>query len=654
MMRLGTSLMVVAALVQLPTHDGNRPARSELVAVANDNRMAAGQRVGDTLQLRLAVTPASWPIFGDSAAPLRVLAFAEEGKAPSIPGPLVRVKVGTPIHAMVRNTLDDTLVLHGMGEPGSLDSLTILPQSTRDIRFVASREGTRQYWATSAAAQRAIPLRIRNGDLAGLFRPREDSQLAGAIVVDALGRVPNDRVFVLTEMAAYPPTAAGGAQAERHGLPAREFTALNGRSWPNTERLQYALGDSVRWRIVNATFQTHPMHLHGFYFRVDGRGSVRTGVDSTYAPEQRRMAVTEPIGMGESIAMVWAPDRPGGWIFHCHLTIHVAKLPPTGDEAAFEFPALHDHGDPDRHVESGMNGMVLGINVVGKETTPSMARPARQLRLFVQSDSAPTDTLRRFGYVLQRGAEPARDSLENPGPVLVLTRGEPTSIQVVNRSSEPAAVHWHGIELDSYYDGAVGWGGLPGRLAPAIRPDSSFDVRITPKRAGTFMYHTHFNELGQQLGGLVGALVVLEPGEKWEPARDLVLLVSDSTAQLPVINGSSAPPTKVLQVGTKYRLRIGDIAVYNQELFVRLRRDSSVVSWRPLAKDGFTLPASQATARPSEFRIASGETADFELTPDMPGELALEIATKFPGPFAKPFRLKVQATMRFRVESGTP
>jgi FtsP/CotA-like multicopper oxidase with cupredoxin domain len=161
-----------------------------------------------------------------------------------------------------------------------------------------------------------------------------------------------------------------------------------------------------------------------------------------------------------------------------------------------------------------MNGMVLGIIVSGNEKTPSTRAAAHHLRLFVQSDSTPNDTLRRFGYILQRGADPAKDSLENPGPVLVPTRGVPTSIEVVNRSTEPAAVHWHGIELESYYDGAVGWGGTPGRLASAVRPGSSFEARMTPKRAGTFMYHTHFNELAQQFGGLVGAIVVLEPGEK--------------------------------------------------------------------------------------------------------------------------------------------
>jgi FtsP/CotA-like multicopper oxidase with cupredoxin domain len=196
---------------------------------------------------------------------------------------------------------------------------------------------------------------------------------------------------------------------------------------------------------------------------------------------------------------------------------------------------------------------------------------------------------------------------------------------VVNRSGEPTAVHWHGIELESYYDGVAGWSGTPGRTAPAIRPGERFEVRLTPRRAGTFMYHTHLDELRQQYGGLVGALVVLEPGERWNPARDLMVLLSDGVPQRVYINGSLTPAPKELEVGRAYRLRVADIAVFRQLLRVRLVRDSALLAWRPVAKDGFTLPPAQATVRPSVVNLPSGETADFEFTPDRPGELALEV-----------------------------
>lgn len=44
-------------------------------------------------------------------------------------------------------------------------------------------------------------------------------------------------------------------------------------------------------------------------------------------------------------------------------------------------------------------------------------------------------------------------------------------------------------------------------------------------------------------------------------------------------------------------------------------RDTSLTSWKKLAKDGADLPPGQAIRTPSQFTIAVGETYDFELTP---------------------------------------
>ena len=84
---------------------------------------------------------------------------------------------------------------------------------------------------------------------------------------------------------------------------------LNGRSWPHTERLAYAQGDSIHWRVVNFTELDHPMHLHGFYFRMDAVGN---GVsDSIYTTAEQRMAVTEIIAPFQTMALSWQADRPG-------------------------------------------------------------------------------------------------------------------------------------------------------------------------------------------------------------------------------------------------------------------------------------------------------------------------------------------------------
>lgn len=62
---------------------------------ANDNRVAAGTRVGDTLRVRLSAVRARWYPESDSGPSVVVIALAEDGKAPQIPGPMIRVSEGT-------------------------------------------------------------------------------------------------------------------------------------------------------------------------------------------------------------------------------------------------------------------------------------------------------------------------------------------------------------------------------------------------------------------------------------------------------------------------------------------------------------------------------------------------------------------------------
>ena len=81
------------------------------------------------------------------------------------------------------------------------------------------------------------------------------------------------------------------------------------------------MGDTVRWRVINASQHAHPMHLHGFYFSVLGRGTSLT--DTVYAPDAQRSAVTEALTVGTTMALRWVAERPGNWLFHCHWINHI-------------------------------------------------------------------------------------------------------------------------------------------------------------------------------------------------------------------------------------------------------------------------------------------------------------------------------------------
>ena len=580
-------------------------------AAANDNRRPAGSLRDGVLTIRLEAREAEWHPDRDADPGIRVHAFAEEGKQPLVPGPLIRVPEGTEIRAFVHNALSrGALTVRGLstrGVPGrgGRDTPRILPGATREVRFVAGAPGTYHYSATT--------------DAPPTDSSTPDALLGGAFVVDARGAPPEarDRVFVI---ALWRRGGAPGAVINRTDL--LRF-AVNGKAWPNTERLSYAVGDTVRFRIVNASPAVHPMHLHGFYFRVDSRGDGM--LDSVYdRAASPQLVVTERVVPGRTFTMTWVPERAGNWMFHCHDNFHVLR------NAALDgspLPAEHSRHVVNHAMEM-MGGLVLGVEVRGRDM-PRDGVPAadrRRLRLVVAIDTGGTAEEPAYGYALQEGSTSgaaARPRL--PGPTILLKRGEPVSIMVVNALPEPTAVHWHGIELESYFDGVAGFSGSNGRLSPAIAPRDSFEARFTPPRAGTFMYHPHADEVRQQQAGLSGALVVVDSPAAFDPTTDVVLLVStprrDVDGATVLLNGSAAPPALQLRVGVRYRLRLVDIHTSRPSMIARLLRDSTLVTWRAVAKDGMTLPADRATARPAMQQMGNGETYDFEFTPTAPGDL---------------------------------
>jgi FtsP/CotA-like multicopper oxidase with cupredoxin domain len=553
---------------------------------------------GDTLRLSLVVTMAEWFPGSPTGSSAAVAALAEAGKAPQIPAPLIRVPEGTVIDVTLRNDLPDSTVrLVGLfTRPASADSgVALAPGASTRLRFAAGAPGTYFYGAV---------LGTRDYDNGG-----ERETPFGAFVVDPPGAAPADRVFVINIWSDPVDSVAW-----------REALAINGRSFPYTERITATAGDSVRWRWVNTSIRPHPMHLHGFYFGVDAKGSVAT--DTAFGPDQRRLRVTEVMARFSTMRMAWRPHREGNWLFHCHIGFHV--LP----ESQLDVPPPEAHAHTSANFEEHMAGLVLALVVAPSPEGPVVdPRPTRHLRLYAQEGRPRGRAPRAMSYVIADGGEPAPDSVDIPGRPLVLTRGEPTAVTIVNRLSEPTAVHWHGLELDSYSDGMAGWSGFGPRIAPPVAPADSFVAHLTLERAGTFIYHTHINDLEQLSSGLYGAIVVLEPGERFDPSRDHVFVAGlDGPDDPPhiVLNGDSLPPALELRAGVTHRLRFVNIGMANRVRFTLLQ-DTTVVAWRALAFDGATLPPAQATAGPARLVLAVGQTADFLFEPPAPGTYRLAL-----------------------------
>ncbi len=598
------TLVLISGVSAFPEQETREPPPAAIAA--NNNRSPAGKLQDGVLTLHLELREGRWYPDEDGGPSLIVQVFAEEGRRPEIPGPLIRVPGETQIHITIRNLLGAAAVVHGLyARPGDDRQTVEVPAgATREVRFKAGMPGTYYYWATTTGK----PMDERNGI---------DGQLSGAFIVDPPGVPPADRVFVL---GVWIGTGIPGDPPREE----RKIVVINGKSWPYTERLTYTAGEPVRWRWINPTDRDHPMHLHGSYYRVDSTGNGER--DEIYAEENRRQVVTERMKIGGTMTLTWVPERAGRWIFHCHILAHMAsdlRLPhPTRASAGAAHEEDHAYG---------MAGLVLGITVVpgkGVVHTAPMQRP-RQLRLLVRQRPGSARSLPGLGYQLQDGpAEPSVEEISVPGPPLVLTRGEPVEITVVNQLREPTAVHWHGIELESYYDGVPGWGGDSRQTTPKIAPGKSFVARMTPPRAGTFIYHTHWHDVQQLSTGLYGPLIVVEPEQKFDPETDKVFVISrggpDEDDPL-LLNGRAQPRPLRLRRGAKYRFRFINITPNNAGARTSLLAGSSPARWRAVAKDGRDLPPAQAVVKEARLVVSVGETYDFEFQPDQPGDLALEV-----------------------------
>jgi len=237
--------MAVAVLIWFCffASEGHTQAQTDVSKIeANDNRLAAGTLADGVLTLRLALREGNWYPESDSTPPMKVFAFQEEGRRPQVPGPLIRVPQGTQIHVILHNLLATEATVHGLhAHPGDpKDVVKVPPGKVREVSFSAGLAGTYQYWASAGGP-------INRG------RPfREDSQLAGAFIVDSAAEAAADRIFVI-----------GLWRSQASVVRSQDVPVINGKSWPYTERLEYTAGEPVRWRVINATDSCHPMHLHG-------------------------------------------------------------------------------------------------------------------------------------------------------------------------------------------------------------------------------------------------------------------------------------------------------------------------------------------------------------------------------------------------------
>lgn len=611
------TLSVGAALMVGAGARGQEP-----VIETHSNLRPAGTLEAGVLTVDLVAEEGMWYPGGEAGHGLPMYAFREADGALQIPAPLVRVTAGAQVVVNVRNALPQgELHLTGFrgGGGSSVEVIKVPVGQSRTLRFSAEAAGAFLYWASIGGA--ALGQRI------GI-----DSQLSGAFVVDPFGEsASEDRIMVLGEYL---------DRDENGVLQSAQYT-INGGSWPATEILDVQVGEKNRWHIINGTPAGHPMHMHGMHYRVAAVAD-NAGYHPIPSLDQREV-VTERVQSGETMTLEFEAKNAGNWLFHCHIVAHV-------DPAGMYSVRGPVEREYDHFAEAHMSGMALGIRAHGSDKYDTDDRPTRFLTMVLNHEDAYFGE--HPGIVIAFNEQGA--SLNGPvapGPPIVLTRDELVSIQVVNNLREPTSIHWHGMELKSYYDGVVGFGGNGTSITPEIAPGESFEVRMQPPRSGTFMYHTHLNDEAQLSAGLYGAMIVSDRDDPFDGEVDRLFVIGLLGETNPQglrfegarmgINGSTSHEQEFTQ-GRQYRLRVMNIADNNSGFAVWLNSPAGFESWTPVAQDGADLPESLRVPVAAQRQIVSvGETFDFLWTPSSPGIYWLEVRRGGNGEFMGQARLVV-------------
>ena len=579
----------------------------------NDNKRSAGVLKDGVLTIELEAREGMWFPETHEGEGISVYAFAEKGKPLQLPGPVIRVPEGTIIKASIQNKLDTAMTLHGFCSRPAVagDSIIIQPGATYEATFKAGQAGT--YFYRASASDKI--------DFFGLVLPHfTDSQLFGAFIIDPAGSNPDpkERIMMISLW----------NNNLKFDSTMNEQASINGLTWPFTERLTYNEGEEVNWKVINASNQQHPMHLHGFYYTVTSHGNLYK--DSASDKKTIHKSVTELLNPGETMSMHWVPERPGNWLFHCHTIFHI--LP---ESFLRKVPKMEemDPKDLHAHVTSGMGGLIMGLQILPSGKNWNLEKfdkiKERNLTLIVKEKPNWCDSATGNGFILLEGDQTADNKVSIPGPSIVLNRDEAVAIKVINKLKDATTVHWHGLEIESYFDGVSGWGNFKNMLAPIIQPGDSFVVHMRPPRSGTFIYHTHMHN--QQLfAGMYGAIIVKDKKENYEIDKNKVIIFGEDKAGAVFVNGKKQPDTLYMKKGINYHFRIVNITAGWADIETSIIHNDKPVNWKPLAKDGADLPSYQQIIKPALNQpISVGQTLDFGFTPDKAGEYLFQVGSTY-------------------------
>ncbi len=241
-----------------------------------------------------------------------------------------------------------------------------------------------------------------------------------------------------------------------------------------------------------------------------------------------------------------------------------------------------------------------------------------------------------------------------PGPLIRWPEGKPIVIDVINRTSVPEIVHWHGQEIPSLMDGASEEG------SPMIPPGGQFRYSFTPHPAGFRWYHTHtFARHDFKRGTYTGQFGCFYIEPKNDPGaydQEIFLTLHDwnpylaagGDASMDAAYDYSTIDSRMFGHADPVKVREGQ-----RVLIHLLNASASMIHWMALAgheltviaMDGNPVPTPATTAA---IRLGTAERVDVLVTMNHPGIWIL-------GETREPFRKAGMGTViEYANQQGKP
>jgi FtsP/CotA-like multicopper oxidase with cupredoxin domain len=153
----------------------------------------------------------------------------------------------------------------------------------------------------------------------GAFRNTRNRELFATLQVGASAP---SRAFLPETLRAIAPLVTGPVAATREVRLGWSLNLRHGVAFTVNKELHHRadpvrVGELQVWDIVNNSPVHHPFHLHGFFFQVievDGK-----------PPAYLSWEDTVDVPAHGKVRIAWVPDdRPGEWMYHCHILEHHA------------------------------------------------------------------------------------------------------------------------------------------------------------------------------------------------------------------------------------------------------------------------------------------------------------------------------------------